>query len=153
MFDLEFTPQSDEAIEILEAQEAEERLLSEGEGVCEVISSTAKVSQNGNKMIVLKLKVWDCNGKQGWIDDYWIVGEKSFFMKRIKNGCEGFGILDKYKTGKLNASDINNSHTSKIIIGKRKDKNGKLQNNIVEYIKKTDEQNTTKTEFNDDIPW
>src|SRR5687768_9727908 len=139
MFDLEFTPLTDSAIEDLEAREEEERLLADGEGRCEVITSTAKVSQNGNKMIVVKLKAWDCNEKSGWIDDFWMVGDKPFFLKRIKNGCEGFGLMNTYNSGKLNASEIHPGDTARIIIGRKKDKNGKLQNNVVEYIKKSEE--------------
>jgi hypothetical protein len=153
MFDLEFTPQSDEAIDNLKTREDEERLLSDGEGRFDVITCAAKVSKSGNNMLCVKLKVWDCNNKSGFIDEYLMTGEKSFFIRRIKSFCDSIGIIDKYNSGKLNASDINNSHNGKIIIGRRKDNNGKLQNTVTEYIKKSEDKNTINEDLNDDIPW
>lgn len=139
MSDLQFTPQSDDAIEALKAREEEERLLADGEATFEVVTATAKNSKTtGIPMIAVKMNVWDCNGKTAFIDEYLMAGDKSFFIKKIKSFCESIGIIDKYNSGKLNATDINSSHFGKIIIGRRKDNNGKIQNNVIEYIKKTE---------------
>jgi hypothetical protein len=135
MSDLTFTPQSDEFIENLVRKEEEERLLTAGECLFEVCSAKPMVSEAGNPMIKITLKVWDCNNKSGFIYDFLMGGEKSFFIKKIKNFCECVGIIDKYNSGKLNAEDINSSQSGKLVLGIRKDRNGKLQNNVIEYIK------------------
>lgn len=152
MPDLTFTPQTDDFIEDLIRQEEEERLVECGEAIFEVVAARSMMSHAGNPMIKVSLMVWDRNNKKGFIDDFLMCGEKSFFINRIKSFCKSIGIMDIYNSGKLNASDINNTHCGKIIIGTRKDKNGKLQNSVMEYLEKQQDQNMEQKFLNDVLP-
>ncbi len=154
MSDLQFTPLDDNSISQMESQEREEKLLSEGESTFEVISATSATSQSGNAMIRVKMKVWDSNGKSGFVDDFLMAGDSSFFIKKVKGFCETIGLLDKYNSGKLSADDINSGLTGECFLI-RKPYKGELQNSIKNYIKKDKITGspTTNTDLNDDIPF
>ena len=154
MSDLQFKSKTSQEIEAMEQQEREEKLLAEGNGTFEVIGAEAKTSQSGNPMIKVRMKVWDSEGKSGFVDDFLMGGDSSFFIKKIKNFCEAVGIEDKYVSGKLSADDIRNGLTGNLILTRRLYK-GEMQNNIKEYNKAESLVNTKKPVdgLNDDIPW
>lgn len=132
MSDIQFTPRSDSDLEEMERKEREEKLLAEGPANWEVITSTSKHSQAGNPMIHVKFKAWDCNGKQGYVDDFFVEGTSSFFLKKVKSFCQSGGIEHVYNAGKISAHDIPPGLTGKFILI-RKAYKGELQNSIKEY--------------------
>lgn len=154
MSDLQFKSKTAQEIESMEQQEREEKLLSEGLGSFEVIVAEAKTSQAGHPMIKIKMKVWDSSGKSGFVDDFLMSGDSSFFIKKIKNFCEVVGIEDKYNSGKLSAEDISPGLNGDLTLV-RKPYKGEMKNNIKEYIKRENSVDSRKPidGLNDDIPW
>jgi hypothetical protein len=150
MFDLEFTPLNDNDLNILEKEEREKRLLAEGTARWEIITSAKKMSQSGNPMIEVNFKVWDCEGKSGFVKDFFVVGENSFFLKKIKTFCESGGIEEVYKTGKIKDSDFHPGMTGDCILIRKLYKE-ELQNNIKEYIKKEQQNTNTNNILNDSL--
>lgn len=153
MFELNFKPESDETIDEMIRREEEEKLFSPGEGRWQVMVSKGMTSQAGNPMFRVTFKGWDVNGKEGTVDDFFMVGDKPYFLKRLKSFCDSAGIPEVYSSGKMAESDIHNGLTGRCVFGTRSYK-GKLQNSIEEYLKKLEGQkNLQNKELNDDIPW
>lgn len=152
MYDLEFTPLDDSAIESLEREEREKSLLAEGNGRWEIITSKAKLSTSGNPMIEINFKVWDLEGKSAFVKDFFMIGEKSFFIKKIKSFCESAGTESVYNTGRIRQEDFRPGLTGDCTIIRKMYKD-EPQNNIKEYIKKSEKQNTINENLNDELPF
>lgn len=148
MSDFKFKPEKDEDLTTL---------LKEGEGQYQVIKAEKKESKNGNPMIKLLLKCWDCEGNQGNIFEYLILNDNVFSKRKIKHFCYSCGLEEKYESGELNASDCENKYGI-LIIGIQKDKAGQYpdKNSVYDFLKPKEDiklKGKISPELNDDIPF
>lgn len=121
---MKFTPKTEKEI-------AEANLLSEGEYDFEIIGAEDKVSSRGNDMIYLKLKVFADDGGFKFVDDYLLEA----IEYKLRHAAEGTGLLEKYETGHLLASDfLGKCGKVKLVI--QKDKNGQYpdKNAVKDYV-------------------
>lgn len=121
-----FTPKTEQDFQTM-------NLLEPGEGNFEIMNAIQKVSENGNPMIELILKVWDKNGKERNIFDY-LVNVPSMEHK-IKRFCDCCGLEVQYQAGCFAAEDcIGKSGKLKIAI--TKDKSGQYpdKNTVAGYL-------------------
>lgn len=95
-----FTPKSEAAL----VKENEERniLWPKGEYDFEVVNYEDAVSKSGNDMIHLELKVFHPDGGSQTIHDYLLAS----MMHKLRHACEAIGILDRFESGTLEASDF-----------------------------------------------
>ena len=130
-------------------------LLEKGEYHVEVFEATDATSQSsGDDMIKLNVAVWVEDKVRCRIFDYLIDSMPA----KLRHACDTFGILSKYETGRLSASDFNGkSGRAKIDI--QVDKNGQYpdKNVIKDYIcrsKKRIDNNSpnNRNNFNDNAP-
>lgn len=149
---LKFTPKREEDLS---------DLLSIGNGKFEVVNAKEIDASNGNPMIRLYLKVWDQNGKQGFIYDNLMLNENNFSLRKILHFCKATGLLDQYEKGILMASNCTGK-SGLLRIGIQKDRNGQYRDknvasdyleykksaNTPEYVK-----NNTQEKFDDDLPF
>jgi hypothetical protein len=101
---LTFAPKTDTELQDLERVEQESRLLEEGAGTFEVLTSSFKKSDSGNPMIILDLKVWDKSGKEAFVRDFLLTSSARMEFK-IKHFCYGTGLKAAYDEGKLSVQD------------------------------------------------
>ncbi len=144
-----FTPKTDEEINDV-------ILLAKGDGNFEVIRAEFKTSKSGNPMISLFLKVWDCNGKEGFVNDYLINTPR--FEFKIKHFCIAASLENEYNNGTFNET-MCTGRTGRLRLGIDKDKGGQYsdKNNVIDYLKSngtiTPKPDVIDTFFNDDIPF
>lgn len=123
---MKFTPLDEEALN------AQRGILKEGEADFEVMIANDKFSKSsGQPMIELKLKVWDCEGKEGIIFDY-LVGNVQWKLHQF---LASVGRLDLYESGDVN-TDILLGMCGKALLKLQKDKTGKYpdQMRVTEYF-------------------
>jgi len=133
---MNFEPLTDEQIDL-------QGLMPEGFYPFEVINAEEKISNSGNPMIALKLKVWDADGKErGMLD--WIMPS---FARKLKHFCKITDMLDKYSAGTLLAEDCEGK-SGHLRVANERDKDGKMRNRVADYVKVTDGKM-----IDDDIPF
>lgn len=137
-------------------------LLSPGTYDFEVAKAEDQISNQGNEMIKLTLKVWDMGGAVHLIYDY-LLDAMAF---KLRHFAEATGLLEKYNAGHLEANDCERRMGKvEIIIQKGKDKNDGTGNwypdkNAVKdyFVKKggfgaTTLSSNTDQFLNDDVPF
>lgn len=146
---MKFTPKSEKEI-------SESRLIPDGEYPFEVSSADDKVSKAGNDMIELWLRVYLDNGKFVQIPDY--LMEKMEF--KLRHACDACGIIDKYESGELDASDFEGKSGYVKIGTQPANGDWPAKNTVKDYILKDGTEHSKpkasvekKDDFEDDIPF
>lgn len=106
-------------------------LCPEGVFPFEVVHAEEKLSQKGNEMIQLKLKVFDDEGNQHIVYDF-LMEAVAF---KLKHFCDAVGLAELYKSGEL--TDIEcEGKTGKVEIGHRPDQKDKekMRHGVKDYI-------------------
>jgi len=93
---MRFTPKSEKELQ------AERGILKAGNADFEVLKAAEKISNAGNPMIELNIKVWDEDGKSGQIFDYLV----STAQWKIRNFAEAIGNLELYESGDFPAEAL-----------------------------------------------
>lgn len=115
MSDFSFTPKTEE--ELID-------LLEVGDGDFEITKAERR-EKDGYPMFVLNLKVFDKNGKDGYMTDYLKLDtESNYCMRKIRHLCYSCGLGDLWERGKFDAADFLGK-TGKLIIGLKKAGQGK----------------------------
>lgn len=120
-----------------EKEVAEAGLWSAGVYDFEVSDATDKVSNKGNDMAELKVRVFNAEGNFRTVFDYLVDTENSAF--KIRNFAAATGMLPEYERGELKAMDmLGRTGKCKLIISK--DKSGQYpdKNSIADYLKRAD---------------
>jgi hypothetical protein len=99
----------------------------------EVIEGCDKVSQAGNPMIELKVKVSDAHGASRVVTDYLL--EK--WPMKLRHAAEACGLLERYEAGELAGTDFVGK-SGKLTLTIEKDKNKKFpdKNAVADYVVK-----------------
>lgn len=135
-------------------RDADSSLLKDGD-TCdfEVVNAEDKVSKSGNQMIKLTLKAWDSDGKQATLFYYMI------FAWHIKQFCDATSQLDKFESGKFEASDAMGK-CGKFINRIEKDATGQYadKNSVKKFVKANSEGAKAQSKSDDfiddaDIPF
>lgn len=96
---LTYEPRSEEYL----AEEAEKRgAWTQGVYHFDVNDATNQTSKAGAPMIVVDISVFNDQGERKFLKDY-LVAAMEFKLRHI---CETCGILDRYESGNLDASDF-----------------------------------------------
>jgi len=146
---MKHTPLTDEEI-------AASGLLAPGIYDFEVASAEDKVSSKGNDMIEVKLNVYEADGTIRPIRD-WIMPQMTKKFKHFHNAC---GMMDKYESGSLEASDVIGK-SGKCMIKQEpytnKDGLEVMSNKIDDYVKRDNleayNKASSKVELDDEIPF
>lgn len=113
-----------------------------------IFDATEKVSKNsGDPMIELILKVTDMNRRVHTLYDY--LMDKEPMDYKIRHLYESLGLISKYDSGNIDASDLHNKK-GKVQIIIQKDKKGIYsdKNSVKDYIVS---KCSAADPFNDDI--
>jgi len=130
-------------------------LISPGFYQFEVISSEDKLSQKNSEMIKLKIKIWDSSNCERIIDDY-LIDALAF---KVRHFCETTGLLEKYESGELLASDCMYKSGKLELInqkGRENPKGGMYadSNSVKDYIFETEEAKADfKKLIDSDVPF
>lgn len=106
------------------------QLLEKGDYDFEVLNAEDAVSKKGNPMIKLTLKIYDKNGNGRQMYDY-LLEALAF---KLKHFCEATGLDDKYKAGKLEASDCL-AKSGKVMIDVESSDAYPPRNSVKDYVK------------------
>lgn len=131
-------------------------LIPEGMYDFQVVKCEDKVSQSGNSMLKLQLKIWDNEGRERTVFDY-LVSTANWAWK-VKHFFESIDAMNIYEQKKVDESSIRDRCGKlNLIINEQKkgDYAGTKQNSVKDYLKsehslKTDTKNDP---FNDDVPF
>jgi hypothetical protein len=99
----------------------------------EIIEGEDKVSEAGNSMIALTIKVTNSVGVSRYVRDYLL--EKRPI--KLRHAAEACGLLEQYEAGELAAEDFIGK-TGKLTLTIEKDKNKKFpdKNAVADYVVK-----------------
>ena len=139
---MRFTPKTENEV-------AASGLLEKGIYDFQIVSAEDKESKSGNEMIVLKVNVFDDEGRSTLIFDYLL----ETVAYKIRHAAYACGLGDKYEGGQLLAEDFIDK-TGKVKVGISKDKTGQYpdKNSISDYV--VDGSDAKKSDdMNDEIPW
>ena len=101
-----------------------------GEYDFEIVSSIEKLSQSGNEMIELKVKIFDEDGKSITLFDY-LLESVAYKLRHCSSAC---GVIDKYESGELSGSDFLGK-TGRLKLRIQPEKNGyPAKNSISDYV-------------------
>ncbi len=128
----------------------ERQPLTEGEYSFEVVEAKDKISQKGNEMIELQLKIYANNNREYTLYDYLMGTPKTVW--KLKNFFTSIGIADKYKDEVIDPFHLVGKHgKAKIVIKDGKDKNDNpIKKAFVDdYVVKIQQHD----DLNDDIPF
>lgn len=95
---MKYTPLSEEELN------SQYSILTPGYGNFTILDAEDTVSQSGNDMIKVQLKVWDKDGKCGCVFDYFTSSEK--MQWKIKHFLESLGKGDEYGKGEIKCEDL-----------------------------------------------
>lgn len=112
-------------------------LIPKGEYDFSVQDAIDTYSQAGNEMIKLKIRVWMPDGRERTVFDYLLEA----LEYKLGHFCEATGLVDRYKSGLLEALDcIGKSGRLKIAI--QSDKSGQYGDRsvVVDYIPSDEEE-------------
>lgn len=98
---MKFTPKSQDTITREERERKAKRLLPPGDYDFEVIQAEDKVSNAGNDMIKLTLRVFAPDGTTVLVDDY--LMEKMAY--KLRHFADGTGLTARYDSGEMVAFD------------------------------------------------
>lgn len=107
---MNFPPKTEEQLQL-------ENLIEEGTFLFEVVSAEEKLSQAGNEMIQMNLKVYDSQGNSHHIFDF-LMEAMGF---KLLHFCNAVGLSEIYKAGRLTAQDCEYK-TGMAVIKHQKDK-------------------------------
>lgn len=130
-------------------------LLAEGIYDFEIMSASEAQSNSGNDMFVLKLNVFDSEGKARGMKA-WALPQMPKQWKHLHDAC---GLLDQYKSGETSCDDLTGK-TGKLMlkIGKYTNKDG-LEipvNQVDDYVKRDNLESPKKPSEvigDDEIPF
>lgn len=153
MYDFQFTPKPEE--ELID-------LLEDGNGHYEIISFEKKENKDGYPMAKFNLKVWDKNGRQGFITVFIVFNGSNFSLRIFRQLCYSCRMPDAYELGKFNGIEFVGK-SGPCLIGTQKGsvgKDGKYyhdKNVIKEFLTNIDESMSQlyarqKARENDDLP-
>lgn len=158
---MQFQPKDEATLEKEKAELAAKRIMKYGTVCdCEVLNSEDEISKvkpdgtGGNEMIHLTLKVFTPDGEEKTFDDY-IIASMEF---KLRHAADTFGILHKYESGSLVATDFYGK-SGKCKMGIQRDKGGQYpdKNVITDYIKREKqpviESVATGALIDDEIPF
>lgn len=120
----------------------------------EVVEATEKVSQKGNDMVELIVRLYDSEGKTRKIYD-WLVSTDGGAYK-IRHFAEATGMLAQYEKGTLLASDmVGRAGRCEVVISKDKTNQFPDKNSISDYLKPKDgaPAKSAHAELDDEIPF
>lgn len=78
--------------------------LKPGRADFQIVAATECLSKNGNNMLKLQVRVWDCEGEEGTIFDY-ITSNAQWKIKQL---LEAVGQGEQYETGEINSHSLEN---------------------------------------------
>jgi hypothetical protein len=109
------------------------QVFPRGDYAFEVLEGSDEISQAGNEVIKLRLKVSDANGASRFVTDYLL--EKRAI--KLRHAAEACGLLEQYGTGELSGTDFVGK-TGKLTLIIDKDKNKKFpdKNAVADYVVK-----------------
>jgi hypothetical protein len=124
------------------------KLIEKGDYEVEVLDAEDKISTSNNEMIALKIAIWVGDKIRCHIYDYLL----DKIPAKLRHACDSFGLLDKYQSGNLCATDFL-GRTGKAKIGIKIDKNGQYpdKNIIVDYCIRATKP-LSKQQNNDEPP-
>lgn len=129
-----FTPKTEETLQAEKEKRDAERLLPKGGYDFEVLEGSDKPSKSGNAMITLKIKVFGPE-HEVTIFDYLIFTED--FEWKVRHAADACGILEKYESGVLYASDFE-GRTGRCILRIQPPKDDFASKNVVDsYVKRS----------------
>lgn len=151
---MRFTPKTEEQL-------IAENMIPEGIYPFEVVYTEDRVSQKGNEMIVLKLKVFTESGER-FVTDY-LMEAMAF---KLRHAAEACGLLDQYNEGEITSFHFN-GQAGMVKIGVEKDKTGQypdknvVRDYAVERPAKTSEKHSAakanayqpEGDLDDEIPF
>lgn len=144
---MKFTPKTDQQI-------AEEGLIPAGT-VCdfEVLEAEGKLSNAGNEMVAVKLKVWRPNGSTTLIFD-WLLTD---MMWKLKAFADAVGMTAEYDRGEL-PPEAMIGRAGKLKVGIRPASGDwPAKNSVTGYVKPegatAGAAPAKKADLNDDIPF
>jgi hypothetical protein len=105
------------------------RVFPRGDYPFEVIEGEDKVSEAGNPMIVLKIKVTNTYGVSRYVTDYLL--EK--WPVKLRHAAEACGLLEQYEAGELAGKDLVGK-TGKVTLTIEKDKKFPDKNVVADYV-------------------
>jgi hypothetical protein len=114
-----------------EQEIADRKLWAKAVYPFEIMEAVEKVSQSGhNPMIELKVKISRADGASRVIPDY-LVEQRA---EKLKHAAAACGLLDKYESGSLPASDFRGKR-GKLKLTVEKGKNGYPDRNVIaDYV-------------------
>jgi hypothetical protein len=123
---MNFKPMSEE-------QTAAMQVFAKGSYSFEIIEGEDKVSQAGNPMIELTVKVTDAKGVSRFVKDYLLEQ----WPVKLRHAAEACGVLEKYEAGELIAADFIGK-TGQLTLTIEKDKTRKFpdKNAVTDYTVK-----------------
>jgi hypothetical protein len=121
---MKITPKTPEEI-------ASMQVFPKGTYQFEVIEGCDKVSQAGNDMLELRLKVTDASGASRFVTDY-LLEKVPIKLRRAAEACL---LLQQYEAGELSGKDFVGK-TGKLTLTIEKDKNKKFpdKNVVADYV-------------------
>ena len=109
------------------------RVFPRGDYPFEVIEGEDKVSEAGNPMIELKIKVTNTYGMSRYVRDY-LLEQRPI---KLRHAAEACGLLEEYEAGELVGADFIGK-TGKLTLTIEKDKAHKFpdKNAVADYVVK-----------------
>lgn len=120
---MRFTPKTEAELKVV---------FPPGEYPAEVKSAVDAVSQKGNDMIKLGLKVFGPDGTQtSMVTDYLMEA----MLGKMLHFCEATGLMDRYNAGTLNADDCMDRQV-RVKLKVDRDKSGQYpdKNSVADYV-------------------
>jgi hypothetical protein len=125
---MRFNPMSDE-----EAAAQSANLLPDGTYDYEVRTATEETSQAGNEMTKIEAWIYDKDGARRLVFDYLVASEKAAW--KIHEFAASCGLLEKYKTGTLEAIDIEGRAGKCVVATQKATDTYPAKNVIRRYVK------------------
>lgn len=147
---MRFTPKSEEELQI-------GSLVEDGTYAYQVIDAKESISKAGHDMIEMKLIIWDKEGREHMLFDYLLEA----MGYKLRHFCESHGMLDKYNSGQLSASDCRDKQGKVDVIvqaGKANPNGGvyPARNSVKDYVVgdiSEPVKPTVKEDFDTDLPF
>lgn len=133
--------------ELIKEQEEKQILAAEGVADFSIVKVDEKISENGNPMLSLRLRVWDSEGKEAVILDA-ITNTAAWKISQLCKAIDQEGL---YKQSEFDPTVLIEEG------GKLKIKHevykGKKRAKVVEYLLPTKKQDKTVEIEEDDLPY
>lgn len=130
----------------------ERNLIPEGYYNFEMVQVEEKLSQAGNPMISLKMKIIDANNRERFVFDRLMEA----FSEKLRAFCYATGLAEKYEQGELSADDCKfKSGRLHLVVSPERNGNGtvyKARNEVKDYY--SIENNVgTNPAVDEDVPF